>query len=320
MQHPLRKICHGLLATVLSWALPQAQATEGARGRPVSGTSAVTSAGIVAPEPVTVVNVAEIYMNGSISGGREVPVAGQTSLGINGKAAFSLATILKVWDTGPGAWNFASSFTLPYIWEDVTASLTTSRAARLASDRVSNLYDLYFTPFIAGYHFSETDHVALSMNIWAPTGNYDRNALASAGLNTWTFVPQLAYTHLMPSHGIEFDAVAGLQFYTRNAATDYQNAPLFTLDLLALKRFGSGFGAGIVVGTVQQLGNDQGPVADRLNGFRGRDWAIGPIMTYDTKIHGKTPLSVDVRWVPTVSSTNRLKSTQTFMATATVVF
>jgi hypothetical protein len=59
---------------------------------------------------------------------------------------------------------------------------------------------------------------------------------------------------------------------------------------MGVKKFGK-WGAGIVMGTVQQLGNDSGPIADRLNGFRGRDFAMGPIVTYDTKLGGKAPLS-----------------------------
>jgi hypothetical protein len=119
---------------------------------------------------------------------------------------------------------------------------------------------------------------------------------------------------------LEFDAVAAFQFYTRNHATDYQNAPLFTLDVMALKKFPSGVGVGLVMGTVQQLGNDSGPTADRLNGFVGHDFALGPIVTYDTKIAGKAPVSASLRWVPSVTSTNRLKSTKSFLATATLIF
>ena len=184
----------------------------------------------------------------------------------------------------------------------------------------SNLFDLYFTPIVAGYHFSETEHVALSFNVWAPTGTYDPTALANASLNNWTFVPQVAYTKLWPDHGVEFDAVAAVQFYTRNTATDYQNAPLFTLDLMALKRFDNGASVGLIVGTVQQLGNDSGPTADKLNGFVGRDWAVGPILTYDTKVDGKLPLSLSLRWVPTVSSKNRLDSTTTLMGSVSLIF
>ncbi|WP_019448745.1 transporter [Cupriavidus sp. BIS7] len=294
-------------------------ATEGALGRPVSGTSVSSGVGIVPTEPVWIANLQELYMNGSISGGREVPIAGKTSLGIDAKIAFTLATLMKVWDTGSGPWNFASSFTLPYVWTTVHATAGVGTFSRGTSDRASNLYDMYFSPIIAGYHFSKTSHMALSFNVWAPTGQYDKNALANPSLNNWTFVPQVAFTHEMPEYGAEFNVVGAFQFYTRNTATDYQNAPLFTLDVMGLKRFGK-WGAGLVMGTVQQLGKDSGPTADRLNGFRGRDFAMGPIVTYDTKLGGKAPLSFSLRWVPTVTSTNRLDSTATVMGTATLIF
>jgi hypothetical protein len=308
-------------ALCLALGLPiAAHGTEGALGRPISGTGVTTDMGIVPPQPDWIVNLAEIYYDGSISASRPVPIAGKTTFGLDAQVSFTLATLLKVWDTGTGAWNFASSFTLPYAWTRASAALGIgSRTGGITQD-ASGLFDIAFTPIIAGYHFSQTDHVALSVNIWAPTGKYDPNNIANVSLNTWTFIPTVAYTKLVPSIGMEFDATAGVEFYTRNSATDYQNAPVFTLDVMALKRFGNGLGVGLIVGTVQQIGDDSGPTADKLNGFRGYDWGVGPIVTYDTKLGGKTPLSASLRWVPTVGSKNRLSSTNTFMGTATIAF
>ncbi|WP_425495221.1 SphA family protein [Pandoraea horticolens] len=317
----LRRPAFALGAAVsMLGAATHAHATEGALGRPITGTAVQPSIGIVSPQPIWIANLSQIYFDGSIGGNRQVPVAGKTSLGLDGQIALTLATLMKTWDTGTGAWNFASSFTLPYMWTSVTASLGVGGRNAAASQRASNLFDISFAPIIAGYHFSQTDHIALSLNVWAPTGRYDSNALANTGLNNWTFIPQVAYTKLVPSYGLEFDVVAGVQFYTRNNATGYQNAPLFTLDVMGMKKFSNGLGVGLVVGTTQQLGNDTGSTADRLGGFRGQDVALGPIVTYDTKIDGKLPLSFSARWVPTVSSTNRFKSTQTFMATGTLIF
>jgi hypothetical protein len=119
---------------------------------------------------------------------------------------------------------------------------------------------------------------------------------------------------------LEFDAVSSVQFYTRNKDTDYHNAPLFTLDVMGLKRFDNGWSAGVIFGTVQQLGKDSGPTADRLGGFKGYDWSVGPILTYDTKLAGKAPLSFSMRWVPTIASKNRLNSPSTAMGTVTLIF
>ena len=296
-----------------------ASATEGALGRPVAGTSVLSGVGIVPTEPVWIASLETLYLDGSISGNRQAPIAGKTSIGLQGELSLTLASLLKVWGSY-GGWAFASGITLPYIWEKVTGTFAAGPLNSTTSDRASNLYDMLFTPIEVGYHFSETDHIALSFNIWAPTGNYEAGALANPSLNNWTFVPQIAYTKMVPKYGLEFDAVMAFQFYTRNNATNYQNAPLFTLDVMGLKKFANGFGMGIVMGTVQQLGNDSGPTADRLDGFVGHDFTIGPIVTYETKLGGKAPLSASLRWVPSVTSTNRLKSTKTIMATATLVF
>jgi hypothetical protein len=296
-----------------------AQATESALGRPVTGMSVMPSVGIVPDVPVWIVSLQELYLDGTISASRGVPVGGRTSLGLEGQVAFTLASLIKVWG-GYKGWDFASGITLPYVWEQATGTFSAGQASRSTTDRVSNLYDMYFTPILAGYHFSANDHIALSFNFWAPTGNYQEGALANPSLNNWTFVPQIAYTHLVPKYGLEFDAVMGFQFYTRNNATNYQNAPLFTLDVMGLKKFSNGVGVGLVMGTTQQIGNDTGPIPDRLNGFVGHDFAMGPIVTYEMKLGGKAPLTASMRWVPSITSTNRLKSTSTFMATATLVF
>jgi hypothetical protein len=303
-------------ACLFALAPLNAVAAEGGLGRPISGTLVTPNVGLVPPDPGWITNVGEIWFDGSISGNQQVPIAGQTSVGLDAKASITLATMMKVWDTGPGAWNFASGVTVSYLWTEVDANIATQSVSQSASD----LFDLYFTPIVAGYHISRDEHVALSFNIWAPTGSYESTRIANTSLNTWTFIPQIAYTKLWPQSGWELDAVSTVQFYTRNDDTDYENAPLFTLDLMGLKRFDGGWGAGLIVGTVQQLGNDSGPLADALNGFEGHDWAVGPTLTYDTKLAGKAPLSFSLRWVPTVESKNRLDSPSTAMGTVTLIF
>jgi hypothetical protein len=210
-----------------------------------------------------------------------VPIAGQISLGIDAKVAFTLATVLKVWDTGPGRWNFASSATVSYVWTKVTASPVPQ------DQTASNVFDLYFLPVIAGHHFSKDEHLALSVSVWAPTGKYDPTRLANTSLNNWTVTPQVAYTKLWPDSGFEFDTVAGVQFYTRNKDTDYHNAPLFALDVMGLKRFDNGWSLGVIVGTVQQLGHDTGPTAAKLDGFAG-DATISQRLLQVANIGGTT--------------------------------
>ena len=135
----------------------------------------------------------------------------------------------------------ASSITIPYIYAKTTATLAVGALEPAPiTQSASNLFDLYFTPIVAGYHFSKDENLSLSLNIWAPTGKYDPALIANPSLNNWTFIPAVAYTKSWPSDGLEFDATMGVQFYTRNSATNYQNAPLFTLNLMGLKLFENG--------------------------------------------------------------------------------
>lgn len=297
-----------------------ADAAEGGLGRPISGTLVAANVGVVPPEPVWITNLGQNWFDGSIGGDHLVPIAGQASVGMDAELALTLATALKVWNTGPGRWNFASGATVSYIRADVTATLAIQGGQQTVNQSASGLFDLYVTPIAAGYHISKDENLAFSFNVWAPTGSYDPTQVANASLNTWTFVPQVAYTRIWPDAGWELDAVSTVQFYTRNEDTDYQNAPLFTLDAMGLRRFPSGWSAGVIIGTVQQLGEDSGPTADLLDGFVGYDWTIGPMLAYDTRLAGKAPLSFSLRSVPTIVSRNRLSSESTVLGTVTLIF
>ena len=152
----LRQCAAPWVAAFTALAAPLAvHATEGALGRQVTGTSVQPNAGIVSPEPIWAVNFAEIYLDGKVGGGRDVPLGKRVTADVEGKVAFTLATLLKTWDTGPGRWNFASSITLPYVWTKVNAKVAGPLGRGSGeSDTTSNLFDLYFSPIIAGYHVS----------------------------------------------------------------------------------------------------------------------------------------------------------------------
>ena len=88
-------------ALVRSRLALKGQATEGALERPVAGMSVLSDLrsdlGIVPPEPMTIVSLQQIYIDGSISASRGVPNTGKTSLGVDGQIAFTLATIERAW-------------------------------------------------------------------------------------------------------------------------------------------------------------------------------------------------------------------------------
>jgi hypothetical protein len=245
------------LASLGLGASSSSDASEGGIGRPITGMQITRYAGIVPPTDDWIFSISSIYYKGSLGKSKEIPVAGTGSAGLNYHVLYNLLNAVKTWGITAGDWNFASYFGVPFQY--MSAS---SFHGMLPNDSATQFADIFFTPVVAGYHLTKTDHIALSVQIYAPTGTYSTSRLANAGQNTWTSIPTVAHTRLLPLQNIELSANYGVDFYIANNATHYHNAPVSVLDLQALKRFTSGWGVGVVGGWIQQLGDDSGGIAD----------------------------------------------------------
>lgn len=285
---------------------PSAVAVEGALGRPISGMSVQPFAGVIPPEPGFLVSVGETYYDASIGAATTVPIANLLVTNFDIKASFTPVSLLYIWNTPTKTWNFASAVGFPIAWLKCTANVSLGPLSVRKTDTNSGLFDLVFTPVVASHHFSQTDHLAFSFTFWAPTGSYDTSRLANLSLNNWTFIPGVAYTKIIPQDNIELSGIWQMEFYTENPATHYQNGILSDLEVLAIKRFKSGFGIGFVESWIQQVNDDSGTTADKLNGFLGRVFGIGPIVTYSTKI-GKSDLNFNARWVHDFDASKRFE-------------
>lgn len=298
---------HILLYLALALAPAHTTATEGALGRAVTGAQGTFYAGLVPPDPGFSSQLTYLGYSGSIRGKRQVPIAGELALGLDATLDMMSLTGSYVWDTGAGAWNFASMVTLPFIHVTADAEATVGPFNTRNSDRRGGMFDAYFAPVIAGRHFSETRHLSLSLYIYAPTGDYDPGRLANPGLNTWTFSPTVGYTQLMQGGSLEWSSVAAVDFYTENEDTDNQNGAVFRLDSVLVKRCPNGFGYGLAGGWINQLEDDEGPLADPLNGFRGRALSLGPLLTYSWKWQGQKQATVSARWMKEFEVKRRLE-------------
>jgi len=277
-------------------SVDSALAVEGGIGRPISGMQIAPFAGVIPPEPGVSVAAGETYYQGSIGGGLSVPIAGLLVANVDMKASFTPIALFYIWPTPTKTWNFASSASFPLAWLEVEANLSLGPFAVRKKESISGLFDLVFTPIIASHHFSETDHIAFSFSFWAPTGDYTKGRLVNLSNNTWTFIPGLAYTKIIPEANIELTGIWQLNFDTEDPATHYQNGYLSDLEVLAIKRFKNGFGIGFIESWIQQLNDDEGIPAS-LNGFVGRAFGIGPIATYSTKL-GKSQFDFSARLDP----------------------
>lgn len=291
-----------------------AQATEGGLGRPITGLQATSYAGVVPPTPGFNLAIQYAYYSGQIGGQRETPIGRSTAIGLDAQFSLLNFTGIYVWPTGEGRWNYASAVAVPFAKVDVEADVRIGRFGLSTSDSDSGLFDMTVVPVIASRHFSQTKHMSLALYIYAPTGKYDPDRLANVSLNNWTYSPTVSYTQLGQAGTLEFTTVAALDLYTENNATDYQNGAVFRLDTLLIKRMKSGWGFGGAGGWIQQLEDDTGPTADRLDGFKGHALALGPIATYKT---GKVEFSA--RWLYEFDVKNRLEGNPVLL-TGTITF
>jgi hypothetical protein len=171
------RLSAGAFVTAAGMALsPHALATEGGVGRPITGMQIAPYAGIVPPTDDWIVSVTSIYYAGSLGASKMLLIAGKVTAGIDFHISYDIVNALKAWGITAGGWNVASSFGVPVQYTDVS-----SFHGLLPDDHATQFADIFFTPVVAGYHLTKTDHIALSVQIYAPTGAYNTDCLANAG-------------------------------------------------------------------------------------------------------------------------------------------
>jgi hypothetical protein len=293
-----RQVCAFALGLATLLATADTRAVEGGLGRSITGLQVSPYVGIVPPDPGFVWQLGYVFYEGDIGGSTQTPIGGERALGLEAEMSLVTATAVYVWDTGEGRWNFASMFTLPYVFVDASADAVIANTSVSLDDDVSDFFDLYFAPLIASYHVSQVEHWSFGVYIYAPTASYTPGRLANPGLNNWTVSPGVGYTKLFSKGTLEFSALAAVDFYSENDETDYENGSVFRLDLLLMKRFASGWGVGAVGGWIEQVSEDEGPaITQALDGFEGRALGLGPAVSYSHKADDGE-IDLMLRWVP----------------------
>lgn len=278
----------------------EALATEAAMGRYIPGAFAMPGIGILPPQAGVYWQSSNVYYHGEASADLEIPLGGSTQFGLEGDIAATNFT--GIWVPGIELGNnltFGLFATVPVQYMKAAASL----GPLGADDEVTSLGDMAFGPML-GWH-SGTQFLTASLRIFAPTGKYDEGALANNGMNYWTFSPNLAYTVISPKHGLQFDIAGGIDINTENPATDYTSGAMAHLDAVLTKSFGK-FGIGVFGSILYQFEDDEGGAADRLDGFRGRSFAIGPVVKYTAGTE-ENPINFSFNWAPEFDVKNRLE-------------
>jgi hypothetical protein len=170
----------------------------------------------------------------------------------------------------------------------------------------AGLSDVIFTPLTVGIHFSDTNNLAISTMVFAPTGAFTRGNLSNLGMNEWTIMPNVAHTILWEKRGLELDNFIGFDIYGQDPTTRYTSGTMFHWDGMLVQYLSKRFGFGAIVSNLTQINRDTGPLSNVLHGFQGGAWGAGPMVLYVAK--PKNPgVILQFRWVPEFAVTNLLK-------------
>ena len=131
-----------------------------------------------------------------------------------------------------------------------------------------------------GYHHSDKLHSIAALDVYLPTGRYDKNDLANIGTNHYAVEPVYAVSYVQPK-GFVADAKMGYIFNQRNKDTDYTSGDELHADYSAGWACGNGWTAGIGGYALQQTTNDK-QNGEKIANSKARAFAIGPSVKYDS--------------------------------------
>ncbi len=218
-------------------------------------------------------------------------------------------------------WNvlgggLAFGVALPYVWMEVKGEAQhiqpdgTAGAVFSARDTANGFGDITLIPVMLGWTNILPDlKLDARLSIFAPTGDYEKGRLANVGKNYWSFEPGVMASWFSSKVGTELSLYTGIDFNTRNDATDYQSGTSLHLDATLAQHLpfaGGLIGVGANAFFYQQLTGDSGSGA-LLGEFKGRTVGIGPVLSYVRPIGKATQLLAEVKWLPELDVDKRLK-------------
>ena len=273
----------------------------------------------------------------SVSASREIPIKGthlKLPVQLNGKikaevdSSSSLFSLTHVFSEKVLGGQAGLALLVPYVKADLDLSARGVLSLTGPSGHIHNL------PLSGKERFSDSDigdttltgllgwhdgrvHSMAMLNVYAPTGSYDKHRAVNVGRNHWAVDPMVALTYLNEASGLEVSGATGITFNQENSATDYKSGNEFHLDLSVIQHFSGKFYAGLAGYAYHQLTGDSGSGASRV--YKGQVYGLGPIIGGIIPLGPKQQLFVNARYYLESGVENRLKG-NTFFLTGTVKF
>jgi hypothetical protein len=286
-----------------------AQAAEGGYSNYVPGTYGDFAAAVAPTEKITIRNDFYYYQ---ADGGASVR-SGFLETNADIEAAGALFTLLHKPDVGILGAQFAYGVLIPIPYIDIDAKLQVRNQQVQRQDDVFSLGDIILVPAIlfwnkGNFHFSLAEYIV------TPTGEYDKDNLANAGLNYWTFDTDFAVTYLNEKTGQDYSINFGYNYNTENEATDYKTGQEIHIDYMINQFFSESFAVGVHGFYLKQITGDSGAGAS-LGDFKAEAAGIGPAVLWSTKILN-TDVAFITKWLHEYDAEKRFEGDHVFISFA----
>lgn len=287
-------------------ALPAAQAEEGGTGHYLPGSMASFADGVPA-DTTFIARLNVINYDGSFE--HALPIAGTSAVDV--EAESFVVGLSLVWrpplEIGKD-WSYAFGATIPFVFLDVAGDVVTQQKSGRRNDSASGLGDIMFLPLMLSHGLGSSTQAEFRLGVYAPTGSYEVGRLANTGKNFWTIEPTLGYRYLGQKNGREVSVFVGMDFNSKNDATDYQTGSQFHIESTLAQHFplANGLaGAGLSGFWYEQVTGDSGSGAT-FGDFKGQTAGFGPAISF-TKAAAGFDWLVEFKWLHEFETRNRLQ-------------
>ena len=281
------KLCRKIFVSVLTTSLLvslssiHVLAAEGGYSHYTPGTYGDFAAAVAPPDGLTLRN--DFYYYGADGGASRRSGLLQANADIEFKMDF-LTLLHKPGVEVLGA-QYAYGIFVPVAHIDIDANLQVGPLQVRRQDDTFSLSDVTLIPMMLFWNKGNF-HFSLAEFIVTPTGGYDTDDLANAGLNYWTFDTNCTLTYLNETTGQDYSVNLGYNYNTENGKTDYQTGQEIHVDYMINQFLSESFALGVHGFYLKQVTGDSGSGA-RLGDFKAEAAGIGPAFLWTTKIADK---------------------------------
>jgi hypothetical protein len=285
-------------------------AAEGGYSNYIPGTYGDFAASV---EPPTKWTIRNDFYHYQADGGRSFR-SGLLELDVDLELNMHFLTVLYKTDLELFGGRYATGVFLPTVVNvDVESGISVLGARVARQDDVTKFGDATFIPGVL-YWRKGNFHFSLAEYIVTPTGDYDKSALANAGLNYWTFDTDFAVTYLNEKTGQDYSINFGYNYNTENPDTNYQTGQEIHVDYMVNQFLSESWAVGIHGFYLEQITGDSGDGA-MLGDFKSEAAGIGPAILWTPKKFGQK-VNFIAKWLHEYHAERRLKGDHLFFSIA----